>query len=262
MGVKLSLYIYAKTYLNYDDFTFLYNFGMITSSANEKIKNAIKLLDKKFRDLNGLFIVEGLHLVQEAQQENLVQEIFSADESIRGTLVSRDIIKRLSTTETPQPVVAIVNKPQVSKELGNKVLVLDNVQDPGNVGTLLRTAVAFGYTSVIVKGADVFSPKVVRASQGAIFKINIIQLKSIEKEIFNNGIVIGAMVDENAKNYLEIPNSNDKPLFLVLGNEGNGISQEVQNMLNERVYIPIKFESLNVSAAGAILMSHFHNLKL
>lgn len=235
---------------------------MITSKTNEKIKNAIKLLDKKYRDLNGLFIVEGMHLVQEAQQENLVQEIFSSDESFEGTLVSRDIIKKLSTTETPQPVVAIVNKPQASKELGNKVLVLDNVQDPGNVGTLLRTAVAFGFTSVIIKGADVFSPKVVRASQGAIFKINIIQLKSIEKEIFNNGIVIGAMVDANAKNYLETPKNHDKPLFLVLGNEGNGISQEVQNMLNERVYIPIKFESLNVSAAGAILMSHFHNLKL
>lgn len=228
---------------------------MITSLANEKIKEVAKLLEKKYRDKTSTFLVEGFHLVEEAKNANLLLEVFTSDESVEGTLVSRDVIKKLSSTETPQPVVGIVKKPSV-KELGNKVLVLDNVQDPGNVGTLIRTAIAFGFNSIIIKGVDVFSPKVIRASQGGIFKLNIIQTDDV-KSFFaiNDHKVIGALLDKDAKTYneIEVP----KKLMLVLGNEGQGISKEVISELEEKVYIPISFESLNVAVAGGILMNEY-----
>lgn len=227
---------------------------MITSLANEKIKEAAKLLEKKYRDKTSTFLVEGFHLVEEARNANLLLEVFTSDESVAGTLVSRGVIKKLSSTETPQPIVGIVKKPS-TKELNNKVLVLDNVQDPGNVGTLIRTAIAFGFDSIIVKGADVFSPKVIRASQGGIFKLNIIQTDDI-KSFFGLGhTVIGALLDKEAKSYneIEVP----KKLMLVLGNEGQGISNEVISVLDEKVYIPISFESLNVAVAGGILMNEY-----
>lgn len=226
---------------------------MITSLSNEKIKEAAKLLEKKYRDQSSLFLVEGFHLVEEAGVSGLLVETFTSDENIHGTLVSNDVIKKLSSTDSPQPIVGVVKKPSV-KPLGNKVLVLDNVQDPGNVGTLLRTAIAFGFDSVIVKGADVYSPKVIRASQGAIFKINVIQTQEVI-DYFEGYSVVGALLDKQAVTYseLKVPSK----LMLVLGNEGQGISEKVISKLDSKVYIPIEFESLNVAVAGGILMNEY-----
>ncbi len=226
---------------------------MITSLSNEKIKEAAKLLDKKYRDQSGTFLVEGFHLVEEAKAASLLVEVFTCDESTGGTLVSRDVIKKLSSTDSPQSIVGIVKKPQV-KLLGNKVLVLENVQDPGNVGTLLRTAIAFGFNSVIVQGVDVFSPKVTRSSQGAIFRLNVIQTHEIST-YFEGFSIVGAILDKKAIAYSEliVP---DK-MMLVLGNEGQGISEKTISLLDFKVYIPIAFESLNVAIAGGILMNEY-----
>lgn len=227
---------------------------MITSLKNEKIKEAAKLLEKKYRDKTSTFLVEGFHLVEEARHASLLIEVFTCDEKVEGTLVSRDIIKKLSSTETPQPIIGVVKKPS-AKELGNRVLILDNVQDPGNVGTLIRTAIAFGFDSIVVKGVDIFSPKVIRASQGGIFKLNIIQTDDVKKFFLATHKIFGAILDKNAKLYNEV--ASPEKLMLVLGNEGQGISEEVIKSLDEKIYIPINFESLNVAVAGGILMNEY-----
>lgn len=226
---------------------------MITSSANPKIKDYAKLLQKKYRDDTGLFIVEGYHLVEEALKAKIVKEVLTCDEKFDGTLVSKEVIAKLSSTETPQDVVAICKK--VTKELkGNRVLALDNIQDPGNVGTLIRTARAFSWDAVLVKGVDIYSPKVIRSSQGAFFSMNVIQTQDLTRS-FKEYEVVGAMLDKEATVYSSYKAASK--VMLVLGNEGNGISGEVAKLLDKKVYIPIDFESLNVAQAGAILLNEY-----
>lgn len=228
---------------------------MITSLDNKKIKDAAKLLKKKYRDKEKKFLVEGFHLYEEAKKLGLIDEVFTTMKNIDGTLVSPEVIKKISDTKTPQPIVAIVNKPK-SLSLGNKVLVLDNVQDPGNVGTLIRTARAFNYDSVIVRGADIYSPKVIRSTQGTIFSIPIFQTHDIS-DFFEGYEKIGAILDKSSSKYNEIKPS--KKFMLILGNEGNGIEKEIIKKLDKKVYIPIDFESLNVASAGAILLNEYKN---
>lgn len=226
---------------------------MITSINNQKIKEYSKLLKKKTRRELGMFIVEGYNMVSEALESNVVVEVLTSDEKQKGTLVAPFIIKKLTDAVTPQPIIAICKKPK-DKQIGNRVLALDNVQDPGNVGTLIRTAKAFGFTDIVIKGADAYSPKTLRSSQGAIFGINIIQTQNIIP-FFEDKQVIGALLDKDAKEYNKIKLQED--FVLVLGNEGNGISKEVINVLTDKVYIPIDFESLNVASAGAILLNEY-----
>ena len=227
---------------------------LITSMANQKIREYKKLLKKKNRREAGLFIVEGYNMVNEAKERGNVVEILTTNPEIEGaTLVAPFVFKRLTETESPQDIIAVVKMPQI-KAVGDKILALNNVQDPGNVGTLIRTAAAFGFTDVIIQGADIYSAKAIRSSQGAVFGINVIQTKDI-RQFFDGRQVIGAMLDKTAKSYDEFEPA--KEFILVLGNEGKGISEEVQKELTEKVYIPIHFESLNVASAGAILMSKY-----
>ncbi len=236
-------------------FFYIYNRYMeiISSMANKKIKDYKKLLKKKYRREFKLFLVEGINLVEEAKSKAEVVDILTMNPEKEGIILAPFIYKRLTETESPQDIMAVVKMP-APKELGKRVLALDGVQDPGNVGTLIRTAVAFGFTDVIVKGADMYSAKTIRSSQGAIFKINLIQTNDITK-FFDGKQVIGAMLDKAAVSYHEVKKSDD--FILVLGNEGQGISEEVQKSLTDKVYIPIEFESLNVASAGAILINEY-----
>lgn len=230
------------------------NREMITSPENPKIKEYSKLLDKKNRDRLNLFIVEGFHMVEEAKKSNLIVEILTSDETQEGTLVGNHIIKKLSNSVTPQPIIAICKKP-VTKEIGNKVLFLNNIQDPGNVGTLIRTARAFNFDTVLLQGADPYSDKALRSSQGAIFSIDVISIRALRDINVHGFEIIGAILDPKAINYKTYHPSEE--FILVLGNEGNGIDEETKKLLTKKVYIPINFESLNVSAAGAILMNEY-----
>lgn len=226
---------------------------IITSVSNSKIKNYRKLLQKKYRQQSDFFIVEGFHLVQEAQKANLIHEIITTDLNERGTLVSDNVLKSLTSTQTPQQIIAICRKPTI-KPLGQKVLVLSDVQDPGNVGTLIRSSACFNYDGVLISGVDVFNPKVIRASQGTIFHINIIQTDDVSK-YFKDYQTIGAVLNPLARHYQKV---NVKPPFmLVLGNEGQGLSKQIIKQLDASVYIPIHFESLNVASAGAILLNEY-----
>lgn len=227
---------------------------MITSLTNQKIKNVAKLHKKKFRDKENKFIVEGFHLVEEAKKLGLVLEIYtSLEDTLNSIYVSQGVINKLSSTITPQPILAVCRKP-FNNVLGERILALDNIQDPGNVGTLIRTAKAFGFDTVVVNGVDVFNQKVIRSSQGAIFGINLIQSNDIVKDL--KGVrKIGALLDKNAQSY-DVLNIKI-PFALILGNEGSGISEGVISRLDDKIYIPIEFESLNVASAGAILMNEY-----
>ena len=230
---------------------------MITSLTNEKIKNVAKLHKKKFRDKENKFIVEGFHLVEEAKKLGLVLEIYtSLNDNLESTYVSQGVINKLSSTVTPQPILAVCRKP-FNNVIGKRILALDNIQDPGNVGTLIRSAKAFGFDTVVINGVDVFNQKVIRSSQGAIFGINLIQSNDIIKDL-KEVRKIGAILDKDAESYDAI--DIKEPFALILGNEGNGISEEVVSRLDDKIYIPIEFESLNVASAGAILMNQYKKL--
>ena len=226
---------------------------MIISKNNIKIKNISKLLKKKYRDREGKFLIESNHLIEEAKKLNLIIEIFSTKILDGTTLVSEEVIKKISSTDNPPTIVAVCKKWE-NKTLGNKLVALNNVQDPGNVGTIIRTALAFGFEGIIVQGVDIFNPKVIRSSQGAIFKIPIVQTQDIS-DYFPGYEIVGSLLDRSATNYKDyIPS---KKMILILGNEGNGIEKRIISKLDKKIYIPILFESLNVASCAAILINEY-----
>ncbi len=226
---------------------------MIKSLENSRVKQWARLLTKKGRMSSGLFLVEGHNIVGEATASGNVVEYITTNPNIEGILVSENVMKKITGAINPQSIVAVCRKP-VEKKLGNKVLVLRNVQDPGNVGTLIRTAKAFNFSDVIVQGADPFSDKSLRSSQGAIFKINLLHTKDALKYLDNHEIIV-SLLDNEAINYNEFSPSEN--FALVMGNEGQGIDKEMISKANAKIYIPIDFESLNVAIAGGILMNKY-----
>lgn len=233
---------------------------MIESINNEKIKKYTKLLQKKYRDETGLYIVSTDHLVKEALKKDIVLEIFllNSAENIYGkvTYVTEPVMRKLTNLKTLPNVVAIVKKEEKETIQGN-VIMLDGLQDPGNVGTIIRSAVAFNFDTVIVgkNTVDIYNEKVLRASEGMIFNINIIKkdLTDAIMELKLQGYkVIGTKVD-NGKLITDI--KSEKYAFIV-GNEGNGINGDLLNLCDDYIYIPMnpKCESLNVGIASSIIM--------
>ena len=235
---------------------------VISSLQNERIKNLSKLLNKKYRDLEGKFIVEGEHLVEEAYKSNKLLEIiktedYECDIDVPITLVTYDVIKKLSNTMNPQKIMGIVSKLD-EREIGNKVLILDELQDPGNLGTIIRSSVAFNIDTIVLSEntVDLYNDKVIRSSEGMLFKINIIK-RNVE-ELINklkreNYKIYGTKVTDgnNLKN-TEFPSK----LAFIVGNEGNGVRKEILNLCDEYIYIPMndKCESLNVAIATSIIL--------
>ncbi len=227
----------------------------ITSLANPKVKEALEYKDAK----GDYFLSEGYHLAEVAVESNLATAIFSLkpyDCPCINYVTNDKIIKKLASTLNPEGIVTVSKKPEPKSISSDKVLFLDDVSDPGNVGTLLRTALAFGFRDVILlKGANPYKSKVIQASQGAIYKLNIVQRDdpSILKDLKKDGYTI---IGTDLKSSIPL-NSLIKPkkFVLVLGNEARGVSKEVLNEGNENVRIEIdSIESLNVAMAGAILM--------
>ena len=226
---------------------------MINSLQNEKIKNYAKLNEKKYRDETNLFIIEGLHLVEEAKQYNIIKEILTTNPNIEGTLVSEEVMKKLTNQKSVVEVCAICSKLE-TKNITDKILILDNIQDPGNVGTLIRSAVAFGFDTIVMENsADIYSSKVLRATQGAIFKLNIINTNIIE---FIKTLKDYKIYGTSLKNGVPLKQIEKSPkLAIILGNEGNGVRSELLDMTDKNIFIEItNMESLNVGVAGAILM--------
>lgn len=227
---------------------------MIESVNNEKIKKYAKLNEKKYRDLEGLFIVEGSHLIEEAIKKGVLVEAFSIDGSI-GTMVSESVMRKLSSLKTVPNELGIVKKIDNFKIQGN-ILVLDGIQDPGNLGTIIRSAVAFDIDTIVASNdtVDLYNPKTIRSSEGMIFNINYVVgdlneiLSSLDNYvIYTTNVFDGESVDSvnKGKNYA-----------IIMGNEGNGVKDSISKFANKRLYIPIssKCESLNVAIATSIIL--------
>jgi len=227
---------------------------MIESKDNQKFKSWMKLKLKKYRDETNLFLVYGKTMVDLALKHDVVSEVITTNEQIPGTLISEKLMKELSQTETTFDQMAVCKKLNQTLQ-SNYILVLDDVKNPDNVGALIRSAVAFGFKHIVLslKSADLYNEKTIRASQGAIFdcfveRRNIVDF--ILEHVDKGYQIFGADAHES----MNQPELN-QPLILVLGNEGNGLSDDVKSLVHGLVNIKTEtVESLNVVVAGSILM--------
>ncbi|MCL2821922.1 MAG: RNA methyltransferase [Firmicutes bacterium] len=256
----------------------------IVSPSNSLIKHAASLKQKKYRQIHSQFLAEGLNLVCDIFLSNsaLVESVFvtmqafslfSKDKAFLKAnknsihIVSDLIIKKLSDTDTTQGIVAVVriNKQDLDcqinrwdkSKLNDQIVFLDKISDPGNLGTIIRTAVAANFSLVLSGCADPFSPKVVRSSMGSIIKADIkINDHSALSFLKQNGyVLIGADLNgqclTGAKKHGKV--------CIVIGSEAKGISGEVQNLCDQKITIPMKnqVESLNAAVSAGIMMYHF-----
>ena len=243
---------------------------IITSKANSVVKNAKKLHQKKYR--KSAYLIEGWHLFEEAVQAGVTIEKVFALESYRDQLVafpqtiwvSEEILLDLADTQTPQGIVAVIQKEEVGlPDLHQgKYLFLEDVQDPGNVGTMIRTADAAGFTGVIVsdKSADIYSLKTLRSMQGSHFHLPIYRMplvSFVEEAKKSNFPILATTLSRESKDYREL--SSLENFVLVMGNEGQGISSVMAESADQLVHIGMKgrAESLNVAVAAGILMFYF-----
>lgn len=240
----------------------------ITSLNNEYIKYLCKLKEKKARTVEKKFIIEGYHLVNEAYKANILKEILLTEDTndytdIAKIKVTEAIIKKISTTVNPQNIIGICDITFKKEIKGTKILLLDNINDPGNLGTLIRSSLGFGIETIVLSNdcVDLFNEKVIRASQGAIFKMNIIidDLKQVITKLKKQGIkVFGTSL--NSSQFLQEIDKTSKYAIL-LGNEANGVKEELLQLTDQNIKIEInnELESLNVAVAGSILMYYFNN---
>lgn len=234
---------------------------LYSSINNPKIKELAKLKQKKYRDKQGLFLVEGAHLVKEAYESGFLEELliledkeFSLD--TKTSYITKNVLKYLSDVETPVGIIGVC-KFKNTTITGNKLLILDSVQDPGNLGTIIRSSAAFNIDTIIIndKCADPYSDKVIRSSQGMIFKTNIVKkdLYDYLKEIKGKIPIFGTKVTggKNIKNIEKF-----QTFAIIMGNEGKGVDEKLLNLCDEYLYIPMnsKCESLNVGVATSIIL--------
>lgn len=238
---------------------------IITSLENERIKKFVRLRNKKYRDQEGLFLVEGFHLVDEAYKANLIDELILIEKEtcpydIPYIHVTEGVMKRLTMMETPSKVMAVCHKKEMITELGNHLLLLDEIQDPGNLGTIIRSSKAFGIDTIILgdKCCDLYNPKVLRSTQGMVFHINI-RRENLSKFILKlkreKIPIYGTRVNGGSSIYTLSKEQKEK-YALVMGNEGNGVSNDILDLCDEYLYIPMnkEVESLNVGIATSILL--------
>lgn len=242
-------------------------------SANE-IKRVRSLSDKKFRDRYGLFCVEGEKIVDEALRSGFdVETVYRKDE------IGEEQMGRISSLSSPSPVLAVVRKPQdinlssdaaLSDALGQSglYLALDSIRDPGNLGTILRVADWFGIDAVFAAPdtVDVFNPKVVQATMGAIFRVKFhyAEIPALCRAVVSaGGNVYGTFLDGSDMYEKQLNPGKDSPSVIVIGNESNGISDEVAGLVSDKLYIPpypkndTGSESLNAAVATAITVAEF-----
>ena len=242
---------------------------VITSFDNDKVKYLKKLSKKKYRDLYNEFLVEGRHLVIEAYKHNMLKEIILCDGEVTPfdvpyTVVSYEVIKKISEVETPQKIMGLCKKIE-DTTIGSRILLLDDIQDPGNMGTIIRSAVAFDIDTIILSKncVDLYNPKVVRSTQGMLFHIPILiydfdellpMLKELKIPIYATRVEYGTDVST-------LKEDEKKRFALLMGNEGNGVHPEYLELSDKNLYIPMsnEVESLNVAIATSILLYELRN---
>lgn len=231
----------------------------ITSVNNDTIKGLIKLKQKKYRDQSGTFLLEGDHLIQELQNSNLKYETLGLDSSF-DIEITEAIADRLSQTKSGSSVFAKVEIPQQTIPEGTRFLLCDGVSDPGNLGTIIRTAHSFGFDAVIMSNdsVDLYNDKVIRSTQGSIFHIPVLRMdltNAITKLKAWNVDVYASALSDDSIGLSNVDASN--PVAIVLGSEGAGVSKSIMNQCDGTVKIETsQFESLNVAVASAIMAYH------
>ena len=259
---------------------------VITSKDNELVKHIRKLKDKKYRDESNEFIIEGTNLIEEAVKEKAkIKKVIICEDTTKTyelptnirleiakyecVYVSEKIFNLITQVTNPQGIMAIVEKATKEDEIDytqDLIVMLDDIQDPGNLGTILRTIDSIGLKQIIVskETADAFNPKVVRSTMGAIFRIKIIEsenlidiIKNIKKHHFK--LIVTSLQTDNT-----IYDINYNKKIIVIGNEGKGVSREIQDMADEKIKIPMlgKTESLNASVATGIVLYEYVRQKL
>ncbi|MBF0713224.1 RNA methyltransferase [Gemella sp. GH3] len=248
----------------------------ITSSSNKKIKELIKLKDIKEIRKKKKYIVDGLHLVEEAVKNDVALEIFVSEnfskdlnfvkDNIEINIIDEKLTDLISSTVNNQGIFAIckiVDKELLINNYSN-IIILDSIQDPGNLGTIIRTADAFGYDCVILgKGTtNMYSQKVIRSMQGSNFHIDCFDsINIIEFMDKLEGFEIYATSLEGSC-YLEEINEKPKKSAIIFGNEANGVSKEILAKVNNpiKVNMPGLAESLNVAVTSGIIMHYIKNV--
>ena len=242
----------------------------ITSKNNKIIIDSKKLYNKKYRKLNRECIIEGEKLLNEAILSNIkVKKIFSTDEKLllkyknncsQLFLISNDILKDLSVNVSPQNIIAVIDTESHFKSNTECILILDNLQNPDNLGALIRTAVATNFNKVYaINCVDVYNEKVIRASMGTVFRCEIIeteyqQIKELSK------IYSLFYADMGGENVFTISNFSNKVGFVV-GNEGNGVSENIKSIISNKISLPMEnnVESLNATVAGSVIMYQIYS---
>ena len=246
---------------------------MITSFDNPKLKKIRELMENpRSRREEGAFVAEGSRLFSEIPEELLISVFLSEsfrekNPEISGEVVSDKVFKRLSDTKTPQGILALVKIPEYSlsdlfKDEKGLYIVAEGLQDPGNLGTILRTGEAAGLKCLIADRdtVDVYSPKVVRSTMGAVFRVPCIYTEDLPSAIGkmkDAGISVYAADLKGSKEYQKVK-YNDRSAFLI-GNEGRGLSQKISDLSDIKIRIPMKgrVESLNAAVSAALLMYQY-----
>lgn len=258
----------------------------ITSKENEFIKHVKKLKDKKYRDKSNEYVIEGIKLIKEAVEEKAkIKLIVVCEESIEDgdidqkllyeiakydcIYVNKKVFSILTDVQNPQGILAVIEKKNNEENINYKediIVILDGIQDPGNLGTILRTIDSVGLSQVIVskETADSYNPKVVRSTMGAIFRVNVIEsedllqtLKNLKKHKYK---IMATSLETN--NSIYDVEYNKK--VIVIGNEANGVSKNVLEYADEKIKIPMlgKTESLNASVATSIILYEYVRRKI
>ncbi len=235
---------------------------LITSTDNKRIKDIVKLKQKKYRDIENKFVIETENLIKEAYIENVLEEVYILEnESLSFEVkcptyyISESVMNKIKSINTSK-YIGICRKKESNEYIGKRYLMLDQVSDPGNLGTIIRSAVAFNIDTLIISddSCDVYNDKTIRATEGALFRLNIIRepleeaLNNLEKLNIN---IYGT--DVNTGEDISIVDKNN--FCIVIGNEGNGISKKIKNKLTKNIHLKTNnVESLNVAVATSIIL--------
>ncbi len=253
---------------------------IITSKNNDLVKHIKSLKEKKYRDEYNEFVIEGIKIVEEAILETakvkqiiidnnakdnglIPKELIENTKNYECIYVSKEVFETIADVKNPQGICAVVDKYTKDKkldiDLNQKLyLILDNIQDPGNMGTILRTADSIGLTQIFVQkgNVDFYNPKVIRSTMGAIFRVKVIEIDNICDII--------TVLKQNGINVFATDLNTDKSIYtvvfknsaIIIGNEANGVSKEALELATERVKIPMigKTESLNAGVATGIIL--------
>ena len=248
---------------------------MITSTSNQQIKNLLQLQKKsKVRKEQGIFVVEGVRMFREAPADWIIktyvsQEFLKKEEAsvLKGReyeIVEDRVFKTMSDTMTPQGILAVVKQSSNSLETlldapAPFFMVLENIQDPGNLGTILRTAEGAGVTGILMSRdtVDIFNPKTIRSTMGSVYRVPFLYVEDIceiVRELKNKGICTYAAHLKGTGSYDE--QDYTKGTAFLIGNEGNGLTDQLADLADTYIRIPMygQLESLNAAVASAVLM--------